>query len=316
MQRHFLRACLLGAILALTPFVASAQVPADVAEKLREIGRVIAVPQTLAIYAPFHTEKEPYAGVKIVRDAKYGLDERQALDVFVPENMSGAPRPVLIFVHGGAFVAGNKKGPPGTFYYDNLGVWAVRNGMIGVNIAYRLAPAHKWPTGAQDTGTAVKWVIDNIASHGGDPAHIFLSGHSAGAVHVADYIAFPRFHASPSGPGIKGAILISGAFDVARFPAGPPNKAYYGEDVSKYAERSPQPGLLKTTVPLLVAYAELDLPEFVVESKALNEALCKAERCPRLLELAKHSHMSETFSINTTDTLLANPIAEFVKNTK
>jgi acetyl esterase/lipase len=317
MRRNTQLACLLaGALFILAAPQAVAQVPADVAEKLRELGRGILVPQTLAIYAPFHTEKEPYAGVKIVRDAKYGADERQALDVFVPENMSGGPRPVLIFVHGGAFVAGNKKGPPGAFYYDNIGVWAARNGMIGVNITYRLAPVNKWPTGAQDTATAVKWVIDNIASHGGDPARIFLSGHSAGAIHVADYIAFPQFHAIASGPGIKGAIIISGAFDVARFPSGPPNKAYYGEDVSKYAERSPQPGLLKTTVPLLVAYAELDPPEFVVEAKALNEALCKAERCPRLVELAKHSHMSETFSINTGDTLLAGPIAEFVKNTK
>jgi len=315
-DRSLRSACLLAAALLLLAAPAFAQVPPDVAEKLRELGRGILVPQTLAIYAPFHTEKEPYAGVKIVRDAKYGTEERQALDVFVPENMSGGPRPVLIFVHGGAFVAGNKKGPPGTFYYDNLGVWAVRNGMVAVNITYRLAPANKWPAGAQDTATAVKWVIDNIASHGGDPARIFLAGHSAGAVHVADYLAFPQFHAGPSGPGIKGAILISGVFDVARFPAGPPNKAYYGEDVSKYAERSPQPGLLKTTVPLLVAYAELDPPEFVVESKALNEALCKAERCPRLIELAKHSHMSETLSINTGDTLLVGPIAEFVKNTK
>jgi len=307
---------MVGALFILAAPQAFAQVPAEVASKLRELGRGILVPQTLALYAPLHTEKEPYAGVKILRDAKYGANERQALDVFMPENMSGGPRPVLIFVHGGAFVAGNKKGPPGTFYYDNLGVWAVRNGMIGVNITYRLAPAHKWPTGAQDTGAAVKWVIDNIASRGGDPARLFLSGHSAGGVHVADYLAFPQFHAGTGGPGIKGAIIISGVFDVARFPSGPPNKAYYGEDVSKYAERSPQPGLLKTTVPLLVAYAELDPPEFVAESKALSEALCKAGKCPRLIELAKHSHMSETLSINTGDTLLVGPIAEFVKNTK
>jgi triacylglycerol lipase len=292
---------------------AAAQVPDDVAAKLKEIGRIIAVPQTYALYAPFHPEKEPYKGVKIVRDVKYGPDERQALDVFVPESAS-APRPVLIFVHGGAFVAGHKKGV-GTFWYDNMGIWAVRNGMIGVNIAYRLAPAHKWPTGAEDTASAVKWVLQNIAGHGGDPARVFLAGHSAGAVHVADFLAFPNIH-GPSGPGIKGAILISGVFDVARFPAGPPAKAYYGEDTSKYPAASPEPGLLKTNVPLFVAHAELDPPDFVIESKALNAALCKADKCPRYLELARHSHMSETFSINTPDAALAGPMLEFVKNTK
>ena len=294
---------------------AAAQVPDDIAAKLRELGRVIAVPQTLALYAPLHKEKDPYAGVKIVRDLKYGADERQALDVYVPESAARGPRPIFMFVHGGAFVAGNKKGPPGTFYYENVGVWAARNGMIGVNITYRLAPAHKWPTGAEDTASAVKWVIENIKPHGGDPRRIFLAGHSAGAVHVADFLAFPQIHGAP-GPRVKGAILISGAFDVARFPSGPPNKAYYGDDASKYPAASPQPGLMKTKVPLLVAYAELDPPEFVTESKILSAELCKLKKCPRLLELAKHSHMSETFSINTGDMALVGPIAEFVKKTK
>jgi triacylglycerol lipase len=309
-------ACLLAAALFLLAAPAFAQVPADVAEKLREIGRISEVPKTLAIYVPFHKEKAPYSGVKVVRDAKYGAHERQALDVFMPENMSGSPRPVFIWVHGGAFVGGNKKSAQGAFFYDNVGVWAARNGMIGVNINFRLAPEHKWPTGAQDTGTAVKWVIDNIASHGGDPTRIFLAGHSSGAVNVADYIAFPQFHAGPNGPGLKGAMLISGTYNVAQYPAGPGPKAYYGDDASKYAERSSQPGLLKTIVPLFLAYAEHDVPNFANETKILNEALCKAGKCPRLVELATHSHMSETLAINTGDTLLTGPILDFVKTTK
>ena len=127
----------------------------------------------------------------------------------------------------------------------------------------------------------MKWVIDNIASHGGDPTRIFLAGHSSGAVNVADYIAFPQFHAGPSGPGLKGAMLISGAYNVAQYPAGPGPKAYYGDDASKYAERSSQPGLLKTTVPLFLVYAEHDVPNFANEAKILNEALCKVGKCPR-----------------------------------
>ena len=103
---------------------------------------------------------------------------------------------------------------------------------------------------------------------------------------------------------------------MAQYPAGPGPKAYYGDDASKYAERSSQPGLLKTTVPLFLAYAEHDVPNFVTETKILNEALCKVGKCPRLVELAKHSHMSETLAINTGDTLLTIPILEFVKNTK
>jgi len=69
---------------------------------------------------------------------------------------------------------------------------------------------------------------------------------------------------------------------------------------------------LPPRAPELVVYAELDPPSFEVESKALCEELCKANKCPRLVRLAKHSHMSEVYSINTEDMELANQITEFV----
>ena len=307
-------ACLAFAILVLSAYSGQAQtagMPADVEQKLREMGRVINPTETAKLYIQLH-QKGPYPGVKIARDIRYGPDERQALDVFMPDLAGGGSRPVLMFVHGGGFVAGNKTGPPGSFYFDNVGIWAVRGGWIGVNITYRLAPTHKWPTGAEDLASALRWVVQSISRHGGDPRRIFVAGHSAGAVHVADYLALPRLHLDPAGPGLKGAILISGLFDVARFPAGPGTKAYYGDDPSKYAERSSQAGLLKTPVPLLVVYAELDPPSVEVESKSLYEELCRVHKCPRLARLGKHSHMSEVYSINTADMELAYQMADFV----
>ena len=58
-----------------------------------------------------------------------------------------ASRPVLVFVHGGGFTGGNKS-TPGSPFYDNVPLWAARNGLVGVNITYRLAPQHPWPAGA------------------------------------------------------------------------------------------------------------------------------------------------------------------------
>ena len=117
--------------------------PPDIAAKIKEIGRGIDPPKTAAIYAPLQ-QKEPYAGVKVVRDLKYGPDARNALDVFMPESAAG-PLPVFIFVHGGGFVAGNKRGPGNSPFYDNFMLWAAKNGMVGVNATYRLAPANPWP---------------------------------------------------------------------------------------------------------------------------------------------------------------------------
>ena len=168
MRRNTQFACLLaGALVALAPSSASAQMPPDIAAKIKEIGRVIDPPKTAPIYAPLQ-QKEPYVGVKVARDLKYGPDARNALDVFTPENATG-PLPVYIFVHGGGFVAGNKRGPNNSPFYDNFMLWAAKNGMVGVNATYRLAPANPWPAAPQDIAAAVKWVRDNIASHGGDP---------------------------------------------------------------------------------------------------------------------------------------------------
>ena len=73
------------------------------------------------------------------------------------------------FVHGGAFTAGNKRGPNASPFYDNIMLWAVKNGFVGVNTTYRLAPQSPWPAAAEDLAAAVKWVAENAASRGGDP---------------------------------------------------------------------------------------------------------------------------------------------------
>jgi acetyl esterase/lipase len=287
--------------------------PAEIESKLAELGAVINPPETAKLYTALQ-EKEPYQGVKITRDLKYGTDERHALDVFAPEQPSAAPRAVLIYVHGGAFTAGSKRAP-GSPFYDNIALFAARSGFIGVNMTYRLAPQHQWPAGAEDVGAAVRWVVANIAAHGGDPARVFIMGHSAGAVHVASYVALPKLH-GPRGTGLAGAILVSGLYDFSKFPPGPPEKAYFGEEEAKRAEASTVALLPETRIRVMVVYGELDPAQFIEQSKLMGDALCKANRCSSLLRLPKHSHMSEVYAINTKDRVLSDEIAAFVKGGK
>jgi triacylglycerol lipase len=295
------------AFLALL-LCACAQMPPDVAERVKAIGPVIDPPKTAAIYAPFQ-QKEPYAGVQVLRDLKYGPDARHALDVFIPDGGAG-PRPVLMFVHGGAFVAGNKRAP-GSPFYDNIMLAATREGIIGVNMTYRLAPQHKWPAGASDVGLAVKWVREVIGRYGGDPRHVYLMGHSAGAVHVASYLAFPE-HQRVGGTGVAGAILVSGLYAFEGVKPDSRELAYFG-DKAGTAEVSSLPGLLATPTPLLVAYAALDPQNFIEQAQLLKELRCVRGKCPRFVQLKDHSHMSEVYAINTADRSLAGPIVEFVK---
>lgn len=289
---------------------ASGTMPADIAAKIRAIGPVIDPPTTAAVYAPLHP-REPYAGVRVERDLKYGTHPRQILDVFMPDKADD-PRPVLIFIHGGGYVGGHKR-EGDNFFYDNVMLWAVQNGMVGVNATYRLAPDHPWPAGAEDVGSVVRWTVENIAARGGDPKRIFLAGHSAGGTHVATYVAQPRFH-GPHGVALAGLILISGNYDLSKVPADERYSAYFGTDQSKYAERSPLAGLLKTDVPLFATYGEHEPPFLFEQSENLLAALKQAGRKVHAVFLPGHSHISITYHINTGDSQLADEMLAFIKN--
>ena len=83
--------------------------PEDFAWKLLEIGRVIDPPKTAALYAPLQ-QKEPYQGVKI--DATSNTARPTAIcSMSSCRRRHPSARPVLIFVHGGGFVGGNKRRP-------------------------------------------------------------------------------------------------------------------------------------------------------------------------------------------------------------
>jgi acetyl esterase/lipase len=314
---HFGFAALVGAGIAaaglMAPTPARAQMPSDLAEKIAAMGRVVDPENTGKLYAPFQ-EKEPYAGVKVIRDVKYGNDARNAVDVFVPET-GPAGRAVLMFVHGGGMIRGTKHAP-GSPFYDNVMLFAARHGMVGVNVEYRLAPQFPWPAGNEDLAAAVRLVADKAADFGADPNRIYLMGHSAGATHVASYVSHPEFH-GPKGSGLAGAILSSGGYDFTKDEQSEGRIAYFGSDPALLVKRSAVAGLINTKIPFMMSSAELDPPPIAAQSALLKDALCKSEHgCVRSIVLPKHSHMSESYAINTADHQLSDQILEFIKTGK
>jgi triacylglycerol lipase len=303
----------MAALFASTAWAQPSPMPEELAWKLLELGRVVDPPKTALLYAPLQ-QKEPYQGVRIERDVKYGPADRNLLDVFMPDQASSA-RPVLIYVHGGGFTAGDKRAP-GSPFYDNVMLWAVKNGFVGVNVTYRLAPQAVWPSAAEELAAAIEWVSDKIAERGDNPAQIYPMGHSAGAVHVASYVSHPEFY-KVKGGGLAGAILVSGIYDLTATPAGDPERAYFGTDAARYAEQSSLQGLLKTDIPLMAVAAELDPPGFLRQFDLLKGAACKRSTgCAHAIVLPQHSHMSEVYSINTEDTRLTDEVLDFVKTGK
>jgi Carboxylesterase type B len=129
-----------------------------------------------------------------------------------PETKAGDGRPVIVFIYGG----GGTIGSSGMANYD--GENAAKRGAIFVNLNYRVGlmgymahpeltkeqGGHSGNYGYLDQNAALKWVHDNIAAFGGDPAKVVISGQSAGASSVAAQITSPL-----SKNLFRGAVMMS-----------------------------------------------------------------------------------------------------------
>jgi acetyl esterase/lipase len=129
----------------------------------------------IALIFSLHAQSEQYI---LLNDVPYYdslsaaddyVQERCKLDVYYPANKTNFA--TLVWFHGGGLSGGEKEIP------ERL----KNNGIAIVAPNYRLSPRVLSPTYIQDAAAAVAWVIKNIKSFGGNPAHVFLSGHSAGA---------------------------------------------------------------------------------------------------------------------------------------
>jgi acetyl esterase/lipase len=252
----------------------------------------------------------PEADVHILRDVQYGQHQRQRLDVFTPAARAEPARPVLIFVHGGGFVAGDKS-TPGSPFYDNIATWAVRHGFNAVNITYRLAPQYQWPSGIDDIHAAVQLLRQRGSEFGLNVDTLFLMGQSAGAAHAAAYVAHQHLYA-PYGHGLKGLILLSGLYNFESM-RGPLERAYLGEDTALYAERSSLAGLVASDLPLLLTIAENDPALFEQQGLELLVALQRKHgQLPRFVHMLGHNHFSVALYLGLSGDLLAPQLLQFI----
>lgn len=147
----------------------------------------------------------------VKRDIPYVANghERQVLDVYAPKDAKGAP--VVFWIHGGGWQAGDKKDvqvKPQAFN---------DKGFVFVAPNYRLLPAVDMKTIIEDVAKALRWTHDHAAEHGGDPRSILVMGHSAGAQLAALLCTDDRYLKAEklSLDVIKGCVPVDGdTFDV------------------------------------------------------------------------------------------------------
>ena len=264
----------------------------------------------LEAYTPVLAAQDA-GGIKVARDLAYGTHARQRLDVYHRPGVTRAP--IVLFVHGGAFLRGNKDAT--AQIYGNLPRYFARNGCIGVNMEYRLAPEAAYPAGSTDVALAVQWIRANLAMYGGDPAKLFIIGHSAGGAHAAAYVCDPVSR-PPAGHGIAGLVLISARLraDVRPDnPNAPGVRAYYGDDEARYEARSVVAHAAHLDVPLMLAVAEFENPGLdLYAAEMLYRVSLAKRRSPRFTRLAHHNHTSIVAHFDTAEDRLGREILDFI----
>lgn len=258
--------------------------------------------------------RSPRDGVTVHSGISYGDHERNIFDVFLPQS-TNAPPPVVLFVHGGAFVSGHRNRTEQI--YSNVPYYLARHGIAGINIGYRLANHAVYPAATHDIAAVVAWAHAHAAEFGWDPARIFLMGHSAGAAHAGSYAYDPKFRPA-DGTRLAGMIVVSGRVRIDNLPENPNAQkveVYYGPDASKFDDYSPVTHIDKDSIPTFVAWAEFENPLVDVYCAELVYRLAHAKRkAPPSMWLARHNHTSSIGQIGTSDDALGQAIVDFVRD--
>ena len=275
-------------------------------EANREIGPAVDPAATAAIYADA-PRAFGAADVTVSDEIAYGPEEGHRLRVYTGNNRNspGMGAPILLLVHGGGFSRGN---------LSNLSHAATHFaglGFVAVNMTYPLAPEHTWPSGAEAVHAAVEWVHANIGDYRGNPAQLYVYGHSAGGNHVANYVFRPSL-SSTQDDRVAGAILASPALQLPDAPD-EVGSDYYAVDGRTLAEMRVLDNIEATSIPVLITVAEFDPRSFHRSTAQLLTRLIEDFGAqPRLRQMQGHGHISYVSAIGTSDRLLEEEVVDFM----
>lgn len=230
-------------------------------------------------------------GQKLTADIPY-LEKghgRHVLDIYTPEAKSIEALPVMFWIHGGGWQAGDKSD------VDLKPKVLTERGFVFVSTNYRLLPEVDMGTLIRDVAKSLGWVHRNIADYGGDPNRIFVGGHSAGA-QLAALLCIDERYLEEEGvtfASLKGCIPVDGdTYDLPKIIAtaefraqlyGRPlptfgHRQKFGNDPEKHADFSAVTHIApdKGIPPFLILYFPGN-PETSAQAARLAEVLQDAE---------------------------------------
>lgn len=236
-------------------------------------------------------------GVKSELDIQYvpDGDAAQRLDLYLPEQETDHPLPLVVWIHGGGWAAGNKADCPA--------VYMVPRGYAVASVEYRFSQKAVFPAQIQDCQAAIRWLRANSQKYNIGPAHIGVWGASAGGHLVAllgtsgGKDAFPKIGGNDNqsdrvqvvcdwfGPADFTTVMSQAAADKTRnvFKFNSPSDPYanliggkLGEDQAKCEAVSPVHYVSKDNPPFLILHGTTDALVPFAQSVELADALKKA----------------------------------------
>lgn len=229
---------------------------------------------------------------QLAKGLQYGSKARQRLDVYRPVQQT-KPQRVVVFFYGGSWKRGQRA------HYRFVGAALTSRGFIAVVPDYRVYPEVRFPDFVHDGALVVRWVQDNIAIPGEDPAHIYLMGHSAGA-HIAALLALDdryQMKAGFSPKTVRAMVGLAGpyAFDPLAYASIRP--IFEGTEHSDDAR--PVTFANGSAPPMLLLHGTQDTTVSPKNSKQLADALVKENAHARYQPYSRVGHVGILLALAT-----------------
>lgn len=275
-----------------------------------------------ALGAPQVRTDIPYgSGSPLYADPQRSLDlylpGRAPLAAKAPAASAEAAPPLFVYIHGGAWVSGDKR------QYADVGEALARRGVLVAVINYRLSGEGgvRHPAHAQDAAAAVSWLRKHATELGFDKSRIFVGGHSAGA-HIAALLAYDPSLLAAVGERpdmIRGYIGLEGIYDlpelVRRFPSYRVDflQVAFGGDETGWRAASPQHLNIAHRRPWLLVHSQHDELVDVEQSRRFKGALDAKSVPVQWLLLSRGSHFGVIRELTRPDSPLTLRLLDFMR---
>jgi acetyl esterase/lipase len=233
--------------------------------------------------------------VTVERDVVYGRHQGSGLLADIAYPVGGADLPVIMYVHGGRWRAGERQNDQGLQVAD----WAGR-GYFAMTVSYRLVEATPAPAAYQDLQTAIRWVHAHAEQYGIDTDRIYLIGNSAGGHMVTlaatlgegPYARIGGWEEARS--DIRAVISAAGAYDLNTLSWGNLWTPVQGDAIEARRLASPLHHVRAGNKPMLLVHSDDDRSVPIQQAVDMAAALERAGVRHRFVHLTNAGHMSVT----------------------